>query len=185
MEWTRKRKKDGVVLNRDVVSVDFTEKIFKLMGWNRECRYKVHGRLANSDRGLILVFELDDAIMFEPNREEYTDPVTGKVKKRRVKYYPDFYKDRIGRSYNDYEAARQLNQFEDMGTYEGSEQLEHDVQEAAVDNEATTEEMSVMSDATNPYSIHASNATVTLPAASYAPGFPFQSERNEVMACAK
>ena len=44
---------------------------------------------------------------------------TGKMKKRRTVYYPDEYKDRIGKSYNDYVEARQLNLFEDLEGYVG------------------------------------------------------------------
>ena len=55
--------------------------------------------------------------MFKPKPEEYTDPVTGEVKKRQVKYYPDFYKDRIGRYYDDYAAVRQMNMFERIEEY--------------------------------------------------------------------
>ena len=92
------------------------------MGWNRECRYKVLGRVAASDRGLILVFEMEEAIMFAPKKEEFVDPVTGETKKRQVKYYPDAYKNRIGRSYTEYEQYRQLNLFEDFGNYNKEQQ---------------------------------------------------------------
>lgn len=111
VEWAR-FKKNEVWVNKDITSVDFIEKIYQAMGWRRECRYKVLGRVANSDRGLILVFDLDEAIMFTPMKEEYEDPKTGEKKKRQVKYYPDLYKTRIGKSYEDYEQARQINLFE-------------------------------------------------------------------------
>ena len=117
VEWTR-FKKNEVGVNKDITSVDFIEKIYQAMGWRRECRYKVLGRVANSDRGLILVFDLDEAIMFTPMKEEYEDPKTGEKKKRQVKYYPDLYKTRIGKSYEDYEQARQINLFEDIMSYE-------------------------------------------------------------------
>lgn len=55
--------------------------------------------------------------MFAPKKEEFVDPVTGETKKRQVKYYPDAYKNRIGRSYTEYEQYRQLNLFEDFGAY--------------------------------------------------------------------
>ena len=38
----------------DITSLEFVENIFKLMNWNRECRYKVLGRVANSDQGLCM-----------------------------------------------------------------------------------------------------------------------------------
>ena len=117
VEWAR-FKKNEVWVNKDITSVDFIEKIYQAMGWRRECRYKVLGRVANSDRGLIIVFDLDEAIMFTPMKEEYEDPKTGEKKKRQVKYYPDLYKTRIGKSYEDYEQARQINLFEDIMSYE-------------------------------------------------------------------
>lgn len=64
-------------MNKNITSVDFVENLYHLMGWNRECRYKVLGRVAASDRGLIPVFEMEEAIMFVPKKEEFVDPVTG------------------------------------------------------------------------------------------------------------
>ncbi len=119
VEWSRLKKGEAWV-NKTITSVDFLENIFNLMGWERECRYKVLGRLANSSKGIIFVFDMIDAIMFAPNQEEYVDPATGEVKKRQVKYYPDAYKNRIGRSYNDYEQYKQINLFEDFSNYEAS-----------------------------------------------------------------
>ena len=112
----------GKWVNKNITSVDFVENLYHLMGWNRECRYKVLGRVAASDRGLILVFEMEEAIMFAPKKEEFVDPVTGETKKRQVKYYPDAYKNRIGRSYTEYEQYRQLNLFEDFGNYNKEQQ---------------------------------------------------------------
>ncbi len=129
VEWARQRNKDNTWVNKDVTSIDFTENIYKLMGWNRECRYKVHGRVKNSERGLILVFELTEAIMYEPNKEDYVDPITGETKKRQVKYYPDFYKNRIGRSYNDYAAAKQMSMFESTESYVDADGLAAQIKE--------------------------------------------------------
>lgn len=119
VEWARQKNDQWV--NKDIRSDDYTKRVFELMSeWNRECRYKALGRVTQSDRGLILVFDLDEAIMFEPKSEEYTDPITGEIKKRQVKYYPDFYKDRIGRYYDDYAATHQLSLFEQLEDYSTS-----------------------------------------------------------------
>ena len=125
VEWARVNKQ-GKWVNKNITSVDFVENLYHLIGWNRECRYKVLGRVAASDRGLILVFEMEEAIMFAPKKEEFVDPVTGETKKRQVKYYPDAYKNRIGRSYTEYEQYRQLNLFEDFGNYNKEQQPEHE-----------------------------------------------------------
>lgn len=77
-----------------------------MMDWKKDCRYKVYGRLANSERGLVLVFDLGSAVMFDPLPEEYFDKRSGKMKKRINKYYPDEIRMKLGRSYSDYEATQ-------------------------------------------------------------------------------
>lgn len=117
VEWSRYKEGKGY-LGKTITSLDFVEKIFSLMAWNRNCRYKILGRITNSDRGLILVFDLEEAIMFTPEKKEVVDPKTGEIKRIQPKYYPDFYKDRIGKSYNDYMEGAQMNLFEDIIGYQ-------------------------------------------------------------------
>ena len=99
VQWARINNK-GAWANRTIVSEEYLHKVFEFMHWDPNCRYKVMGRVTNSDRGLILVFDLDEAILFT-TPEEYVDRSTGEVKKRTIKYYPDEYKERIGKSYKD------------------------------------------------------------------------------------
>ena len=125
--WARQKGENWV--NKDITSLEFVENIFKIMNWNRECRYKVLGRVANSDQGLCMLFDLEEAIMFTPKPQEYTDPITGEMKKKQMKFFPDAYKNRIGKSYNDYVADHQLNMFEDFIGYQGSAVLDESVRE--------------------------------------------------------
>ena len=122
VEWAR--QKNGVWVNKSISSLEFLEKMFRMMNWNRECRYKVLGRVANSDQGLCMLFDLEEAIMFTPQPQEFTDPMTGEVKKKQVKFFPDIYKGRIGRSYNDYVATHQMSMFENIVSYQGDEQAQ-------------------------------------------------------------
>ena len=117
--WARKRQKDDVWVNRDITSEDFILNIYKMMGWKLDCRYKVLGRIANSRQGLVIVFELEEAIMFASKPVEIVNQETGEIKKKQVKYYPDAYKDCIGKSYNDYVESRQMNMFEYLEEYMG------------------------------------------------------------------
>ena len=64
VEWARVNKQ-GKWVNKNITSVDFVENLYHLMGWNRECRYKVLGRVAASDRGLILVFEMEETSVYK------------------------------------------------------------------------------------------------------------------------
>ena len=99
-------------VNRSISCPEYVQSIYKMMNWNKDCRYKVYGRLANSERGLVLVFDLASAVMFDPLPEEYFDKHTGKMKKRIAKYYPDEIRMKLGRSYSDYEALQQRSSFE-------------------------------------------------------------------------
>lgn len=119
VEWARKNAK-GVWVNKTITSDEYVAKIFKFMGWDLKCRYKVMGRVSNSERGLILVFDLNEAILFT-TPEEYVDKKTGEIKKRQIKYYPDEYKERIGKTYKDYIEKYQLSFFEQLSDYESDQ----------------------------------------------------------------
>lgn len=122
VEWARKNKK-GVWVNKTITSDEYVSKVFKFMNWDEKCRYKVMGRVSNSERGLVLVFDLSEAILFT-TPEEYVDKKTGEVKKRQIKYYPDEYKERIGKTYRDYLARQQMSFFEPLGEYESDQSQE-------------------------------------------------------------
>ncbi len=115
IEWARLKKDKWV--NRSISCPEYVQSIYGMMSWNKECRYKVYGRLANSERGLVLVFDLTSAVMFDPLPEEYFDKRSGKMKKRINKYYPDEIRMKLGRSYSDYEALQQRSSFESLSGY--------------------------------------------------------------------
>ena len=57
-------------------------------------------------------------------------PLTGEMKKKQMKFFPDAYKNRIGKSYNDYIADHQMNMFEDFIGYQSSTVLDEPEREA-------------------------------------------------------
>jgi hypothetical protein len=117
VEWARRRKKDDAWVNKEISTVDFVNKIFERMGWRRDCRYKIIGRIANSDKGLILLFDLEEAICFEPTKKEVVNPVTGKKTVVNNKIYPKKYEGKIGMDYNDYVSGDMNSKFENLGEY--------------------------------------------------------------------
>lgn len=117
VEWARRRKKDDAWVNKEISTVDFVNKIFERMGWRRDCRYKIIGRIANSDKGLILLFDLEEAICFEPTKKEIVNPVTGKKTVVNNKIYPKKYEGKIGMDYNDYVSGDMNSKFENLGEY--------------------------------------------------------------------
>ena len=115
IEWAKQKK--GKWVNRSISCPEYVQNIYKMMDWNRDCRYKVYGHLANSERGLVLAFDLTSAVMYDPLPEEYFDKGSGKMKRRINKYYPEEIRMKLGRSYSDYEAAQRRSSFESLSGY--------------------------------------------------------------------
>lgn len=121
LQWARIRASDDMKVNRTISSEEFVLKLYKLMGWKLNCRYKILGRVALAKPGPmpVLIFDLEEAIMFDSKPMEFVDEETGEIKKKQVKYYPEEYKECIGKSYNDYIEAKQMNIFEFLDEYTG------------------------------------------------------------------
>lgn len=121
LQWARIRESDDTKVNRTISSEEFILKLYKMMGWKLNCRYKILGRVALAKPGPmpVLIFDLEEAIMFDSKPMEFVDEETGEIKKKQVKYYPEEYKDCIGKSYNDYIEAKQMNIFEFLDEYTG------------------------------------------------------------------
>ena len=115
VEWARLKK--GKWVNKNITCPEYVQNIYKMMNWQTNCRYKVYGNLANSERGLVLVFDLTAAVMFDPLPEEYFDKKSGKMKKRINKFYPDEIRMKLGRSYSDYVAIQERSSFESLSGY--------------------------------------------------------------------
>lgn len=122
IDWARVRA-DQKWVNKTITNHDLVSKIGAFMKWRKDGRYKVLGEVRLSPRGPILVFELDEAIMFAKQQVEYTDAETGEMrrKKKDIKYYPEKYRGKIGMAYSDYAEARQMNMFEDIENYFGQD----------------------------------------------------------------
>ena len=115
VEWAR--KKGDKYVNKPITSVEFSETIYNMMKWDKKRRYKAVGYVSNSKEGLILVFDLQEAIMFSEQPEEYFDRRSGKMKKRNFVYYPEMYAGHIGKTYSDYIIGEQLTLYEDLSGY--------------------------------------------------------------------
>ena len=110
--WSRNDKNDKLV-NREISSPKFVSEIYESMNWSNEKRYKVIGQLLNSSEGLILVFDLNEALEISSG-EEYTDETTGKIKHVVVETYADEKSGKHGKTYEEFKEYRQMNMFEDL-----------------------------------------------------------------------
>ncbi len=117
VQWSR--MKGNELINKEITARDFVGNIYSLMGWDENCRYKIMGRLSNSERGLVFVFDLDEAIKFESIRGSISTK-TGKPKIEQIKYYPEKYRNRIGRDYSDYMESKKREGQERLDDYADS-----------------------------------------------------------------
>lgn len=142
LQWSRRKESDGTIVNRTISSEEFVIKLYKMMGWKFSCRYKILGRVALAKPGPmpVLIFDLEEAIMFDSKPKEFVDEETGEPKKKQIKYYPEEYKDCIGKSYNDYIEARQMNIFEFLDEYTGQSYSDLLVEENKENNEGENAE---------------------------------------------
>lgn len=135
VEWARKKKDKWI--SKTITSREYIKKICAMMNWDESCRYKALGNITNSSQGLVLRFDLEEAVMFAPQKADIFDPVTGQMKKTQLTYYPDIYKDRLGKSYSDYLATKQLSMFENLDDYESQAQTTEAVEVIHADTNQT------------------------------------------------
>ena len=75
-------------------------------------------------------YEVFFIVFSKANNNYRINPLTGEMKKKQMKFFPDAYKNRIGKSYNDYIADHQMNMFEDFIGYQSSTVLDEPEREA-------------------------------------------------------
>ena len=107
-----------------MISAELQKKILKMVLPKLKNQFKIN-RLV--DFNPIGVADEEIEIL---NKESVTDPLTGEMKKKQMKFFPDAYKNRIGKSYNDYIADHQMNMFEDFIGYQSSTVLDEPEREA-------------------------------------------------------
>ena len=117
IRWAR--NKDGKMINRTLTLEDLLSDIYNLMGWDSNRKYKITGEITDSDRGLILVFDLNDVREYTGEIKEIIDEKTGKTKKREIYNCLNKYSGKIGRPYTEYEQERRLNHEIEIGTLAG------------------------------------------------------------------
>ena len=81
----------------------FFAKIFSLMGWDYDNRYKLLGKLIRSNGELLFVFDLNTPEIFIKKE------VNGVVKNTRTPIYPEEWKDHFGLSVKEHKANLQVN----------------------------------------------------------------------------
>lgn len=102
--WCSAGKK---IAPKQVTCKIFFGKIFALMGWNPNHRYKLLGKLIRSNGELLFTFDLANPEIYERKVSE-----DGKVKASRTPVYPEDWKNQFGLSVEEHQRNLQVNIFE-------------------------------------------------------------------------
>ena len=82
-------------------------KVFDMMGWNPDYRYKIVGKLVRANGELLYLFDLNDRQTFERSMDE-----DGKRKTSRKPVFPAEWKDHFGIPFSEHRKALQINLFD-------------------------------------------------------------------------
>lgn len=99
--------KDGKRFPRQITGRIFFMKVFDLMGWNPDYRYKIVGKLIRANDELMFLFNLNDRQTFERDIGE-----DGKRKSSRKPVLPAEWKDHFGIPFSEHKKALQVNLFD-------------------------------------------------------------------------
>ena len=101
--WKSTGKKPGP---KQVTCKIFFAKIYALMGWNLNYRYKLLGKLISSNNELLFVFNLNNPEIYERVIKEGE-----KVKTSRTPIYPEEWKNQFGVSVEEHQRSLSMNTF--------------------------------------------------------------------------
>ena len=94
-------------------------KIFDMMGWNPDYRYKIVGKLVKANGELLFLFDLNDRQTFERSMDE-----DGKRKTSRKPVFPAAWKDHFGIPFSEHRKALQINLFDGYTVFSVKDQPE-------------------------------------------------------------
>lgn len=82
----------------------FFAKVFSLMEWNPDYRYKLLGKLIRSNNELLFIYDLNNPEIFQRTLQE-----DGKKVSSRTPAYPEEWKNQFGLSYEEHKSTMQVN----------------------------------------------------------------------------
>lgn len=95
-------------LPRQIKCTIFFAKVFSLMGWNPEYKYKLLGKLIRSNSQLLFVFDLKSPEIFVRR----TDVESGKIKSSRKATYPEEWQNQFGLPAKDHQNTLSISLFD-------------------------------------------------------------------------
>ena len=126
--------KDGKRFPRQITGRIFFMKVFDLMGWNPDYRYKIVGKLVRANGELMYQFNLNDRQTFERTIEE-----DGKRKTSRKPVFPSEWKDHFGIPFSEHKKALQINLFDGYTVFSVKDREKEKKQDEATEGGAADE----------------------------------------------
>ncbi len=115
VRWCTLEVKSGKRKSREIKSPIFSGKIFDMMGWNVEYRYKLLGMVISVKGERIIVFRLEDCETYTPIEKSEN----GMVKKMgRKPHYPQAWKDSFGLPLEEHTSQLQIDVLDNFARFE-------------------------------------------------------------------
>jgi len=103
IRWCTVKKATGKRAPRKIVCRMFAAKLFDMMGWVPEYRYKLQGNVVKTLRERLLVFDLNDTEIYTPVDKNSDE------KKKVLPYYPEGWRESFGLPMEEHAKALNIN----------------------------------------------------------------------------
>ena len=110
--WSVQNRKTGRRRPKQITCRIFFAKVSELMGWNPDYRYKMLGKLINTNDGLLFLFDLDSTEIY---RRTVSDD--GHTVSSRKPAFPEDWKNQFGLPVEEHQKKLQVSIFEDYAVF--------------------------------------------------------------------
>ena len=102
--WCKADKKTGRKVSRRLTARMFCAKLYDLMGWAPENRYKIQATIMRCEDELILVFDLEETEIFIPRKTDDNEAT-----KSNRSYFPEGWRESFGITYGEFKKSVGVN----------------------------------------------------------------------------
>lgn len=104
--WCTYARKDNKRRPKQVTCKVFFHKIFDIMDWNRDYRYKILGKMIKSNGEYLFIFDLNNAEVYQRIYKDGGKPITS-----RTPVFPAEWQNQFGLPYEEHKKSLQVNIF--------------------------------------------------------------------------
>lgn len=104
--WCTYARKDNKRRPKQITCKVFFHKIFDIMDWNRDYRYKILGKMIKSNGEYLFIFDLNNAEVYQRIYKDGEKPITS-----RTPVFPAEWQNQFGLPYEEHKKSLQVNIF--------------------------------------------------------------------------